>query len=394
MLKKINQCDIYVGMWCLYMLQDVVYPSGLINKILQLVMMLWGIKALYNYLSTIRKHIPILKTTFILVMMYVIYGTILIMFGGNTYQGGTTVYLQHSLNSLLPIFVFFLFTRMGFLTSERILLYLPVFVVVCILLYYKNQTAILLDSNNEEITNNIGYMFVSLIPLLFFYDKKPIFQYFFMVLILLFIIIGMKRGAILLATCGVIILLYNNLKTSRGWSKFFVIFLSVLFILLAVRYVSEMMSNSAYFALRIEQTLEGNSSGRDEIYDKIWTAVIDQTNIFYLLFGRGANSTLGIAGKYAHQDWLETFCNNGIVGIVILFNFFYAFGTAIWRNRKRFPVEMLLAFVTLFFIILGKTMFSMSIQNLDLPQTLLLGYLTSCIYSSHLSYSNARVINQ
>lgn len=393
MFKKINRCDIYIGVWCLYILQDVIYPQGVINQILQLILLLWGMMALYNYLTTIKIRIPILKATFALVLMYVIYGTIHIMFGANTHHLGTSLYLQKSLNSLLPIFSFFLFTRKGFLTRNRIMLYLPIFIVVCSLLFYKNKTIGLINSDAEEITNNVGYMFVSLLPLLFFYDKKPILQYFFMALILLFIIEGMKRGAILLGACGIIILLYDNLRNSRGWSKFFVIFLSVLFVFVAARYLNEMIRNSAYFALRIEQTMEGNASGRDSIYNNLWSVFLVETNIFYVLFGRGADSTLRLVGLYAHQDWLETFCNNGIIGVVLLFNFFYRLGYTILRNRKRFSNSLYWAFVTLFFIICGKTMFSMSIQNMDLPQTLLLGYLASNVYQSNYQriYDNVQL---
>ena len=388
MLKKINRCDIYVGLWCLYTLQGIIYPVGIINQLLQLLMLLWGLFALYRYIFSVNTGSKILKATFLLVVMYVIYGCINILIGGNGHRIlgiGSYVYLQSSLNSLSPIFLFYIFSQKGFLTSDRLRIYLPIFILVSILVFYRIETISLLKSNKEEITNNIGYMFVSLIPLLFFYDKRPIFQYFLMVLVLLFIMSGMKRGAIILGTCGIIILLYNNLVNSKGWSKFFVISLSVLFVLLAARYVNEKMSNSEYFAKRIEQTLDGNSSGRDLIYSKIWNTIIEEHNIFYFLFGRGANSTVDLTGALAHQDWLETLCNNGVVGGGVLFFFFYVLAKSLWIYRKRIPKIMYFSFLTLFLMILGKTIFSMSIQNLDLAQSMLLGYFAS--YMSNISKS-------
>ena len=100
-------------------------------------------------------------------------------------------------------------------------------------------------------------------------------------------------------------------------------------------------------------------------------------NIFYFFFGRGANSTINIIGYFAHQDWLETFCNNGLLGVFILFRFFYVFGKSVWLSKKYFPVMMFFSFLILFFASFSKTMFSMSIQNLNICQSLLLGYFTS-----------------
>ena len=80
-----------------------------------------------------------------------------------------------------------------------------------------------------------------------------------------------------------------------------------------------MMSNSEYFVSRYEQTLEGNTSGRNDIYENLWNTLLLEPNPLYFYLGRGANSTLNIVGNGAHQDWLETFCNNGLLGVIILF---------------------------------------------------------------------------
>ena len=169
MLKKINQCDVYVGLWCIYMLQDILYPYGIINRLLQLIMLLWSMTAVFRYMiqSEIYKS-PILKVTFFLIVMYTIYGTIHIIFDSPIKVQGQHVYLQNALNSLAPIFLFYEFTMNGKLTSDRIRIYLPILIITCILLYYKYENQMLLKTNQEEITNNIGYMFITLIPILFF----------------------------------------------------------------------------------------------------------------------------------------------------------------------------------------------------------------------------------
>ena len=388
MLKSINQCDIYVGMWCIYMSQEILYSPGIINQLLQLIMLLWAIIAIFRHLLQYTEHSSILKATFLLIMMYTIYGMIHIMFDDSILGESKHYYLQSALNSLAPIYLFYDFTKNGKLTSDRIRIYLPILVIVCILLYYKNETLVLLKSNKDEITNNAGYFFVALIPFLFFYSRRPILQYIFMSIILLYVFMGMKRGAILIGVVASILFLYANVKYSSRWMKILTILLTIVILVGVSKYIDYMMSNSAYFMARFEQTMDGNSSGRDVIYENLWNAIFTEQNPFYFYFGRGANSTLNIVGNGAHQDWLETFCNNGLLGVIILFFFFYTFGKNVWKSRMYFHRMMFYSFATLFIITFSKTLFSMSIQNLDLPITMLLGYFAFELHNLELDDIN------
>lgn len=375
MLKRINQCDIYVGLWCIYMLQEVLYPHGIINQSLQLIMLLWSMTAVCRYMveSTEYSYSSILKATFLLIVMYVIYGVINMMFGETMFIG-RYVYLQISLNSLAPIFLFYNFTMNGQLTRDRIRIYLPILILTCILLYYKTEREAILEMNNEEVTNNAGYFFVSLIPFLFFYAKKPILQYLFMGIILLYVVMGMKRGAILIGVISTIVFLYANINNSSKWTKVLTIMLTISIIVGTSVYIGYMMDNSDYFMVRVEQTLEGDTSNRDIIYGSLWNSLLSEQSPLNFYLGRGANSTLRVIGSFAHQDWLETFCNNGLLGVFILFSFFYTFGKNAWKSRHSFSGMMLYSFVSLFIIIFGKTLFSMSIQDLGVAESMLIGY--------------------
>lgn len=378
MFKYINQCDVYVGLWCIYMLQDVLYPAGIINQFLQLIMLVWNMIAVFKYMLESRTDVysSVLKATLLLMAMYTIYGGIHIMFGESIKGENTYYYLQSSLNSLAPIFLFYHFTMNGKLTSDRIRIYLPILIVICILLYYKNESQVLLTTDAEEITNNMGYKFVTLIPLLFFFSKKPIIQYLLIAIILLYVLMGMKRGAILIGVISTIILLYANLKDSSRWTKILIVTLSLLFIVGVGQYIGYMMDNSAYFSARVEATLEGNISGRDAIYETLWNTVLLESRPLYFYLGRGADSTLSVVGNFAHQDWLETFCNNGLVGVLILAYFFYTLGKNAWHSRKYFSQMIFYSFITLVVIVFSRTMFSMSIKDLDLSITMLLGYFS------------------
>lgn len=374
MLKKINQCDVYVCMWCIYMLQGILYPSGIINQLLQLLMLLWAMIAVFKYVVQPVTHSPILRVTFILILMYTVYGIIHFMFDEAVIGQNTYYYLQSALNSLAPIFLFYDFTMNGKLTSDRIKIYLPILILICILLYYKNESKVLLETNKEEITNNAGYYFIPLIPFLFFYSKNPVLQCVFMGIILLYVFMGMKRGAILIGVFGTLILLYANIRNSSRKMKSVYLALSIIIVVGIYKLFSYMMNNSAYFMTRLEQTMEGNSSGRDVIYGNLWNTLLLETEPFYFYFGRGAESTLKVTGLFAHQDWLEIFCNNGFIGVCILFFFFYISARSAWRCRTSFTRMMFYSFVTIIIIIFSKTLFSMSIQDLDLSESMLLGY--------------------
>lgn len=383
MLKKINQCDIYVGLWCIYMLQGVLYPPGIINRVLQLIMLLWSMTAVFRYIinSTKYTYHTILKATFVLIVMYTIYGTIHIMFDAQITVQGQHVYLQTALNSLAPIFLFYEFAMNGKLTSDRIRIYLPFLIITCILLYYEKESQALLRTNTEEITNNIGYMFLPLIPILFFYSKKPILQFTFLGIILLYVLMAMKRGAILIAGVGTMVLLYANIKDSSRGMKFLFAMLTIIIIVSICMYIDYMMNNSAYFMSRVDQTLEGDTSNRDIIYGTLWDNILLESRPFYFYFGRGANSTLRVVGCFAHQDWLETFCNNGLIGVFILFAFFYTFGKNALISKGHFSAMMFYSFITIFIIIFSKTLFSMSIQDLDLSESMLIGYFAFELYN-------------
>ena len=393
MFKRINQCDVYVGLWCIYMLQGVLYQPGIVNRILQLIMLLFGLIAILRSMFQSTGGSSILKAAFVLIIMYTIYGSINIMFGdsltpSNHYSYGRYVYLQAALNSLAPIFLFYYSAMDGKLTNDRIRIYLPILIVICILLYYKNESIKLLDTNKDGMTNNIGYMFITLIPFLFFYSKKPILQHLLMGIILLYVFMGMKRGAILIATITSVVLLYANVKNSSRWMKVLFTILSITVVVGISKYIDYMMDNSSYFMERFEQTMDGNSSNRDIIYRSLWNALSLESSPFYFYFGRGADSTVKVIGTFAHQYWLETFCNNGLIGVIILFYFFYTFGKNTWKSRYYFPRMMFYSFVTLFITILSKTFFSMSIKALELSESMLLGYFAFELHNLELDDIN------
>lgn len=375
MTKRINQCDVFVLLWALYYLQGLLYPYGIINQFIQFVMILMGLISLGHYLIQGAGQKAI-NATIILIVMYCIYGVQIIITGDGIDWTADSTYLKNSLNSLLPIAFFYMQTKQGRLTSQRIRVYLLFILSIIIVFYFFMEQRLLFDLDRDETTNNSSYMFISAIPLIYFFYNKPLLQYILLAIIIVFTLMGMKRGAIAIGACCMMIFLYSGIKEGSTRKKIFTVILSVAIVFGIFYYVGYLIQSSDYFLSRIQSTMEGNTSGRDIIYSKIWNTIKYEHDLLNILFGHGANSTVRYAGNFAHQDWLETACNNGFIGIIILVIFFVCIGHTVLISRKYLQPHLYYCFVTLFFICFTKTIFSMSIQNFDMYQSMLLGYLT------------------
>lgn len=374
MAKRINQCDVFVLLWGLYYLQDTLYPSGIINQLIQLILILMGLISVGFYILQGNRTVSFINASLLLIGMYFIYGMQIILFGDGIEWTTDSTYLKDSLNSLLPIVFFFMQTRQGLLTQQRIRIY-TIYILVVIIARFNSFGEHLSETLDVDFaTNNLGYMFVSAIPLIYFFYKRNFLQYFFLAVILFFTLSGMKRGAIVIGAICLMIFIYYGIKNKNNRKNFYTYLLLGLTLLGTIYYVRSLLETNEYFISRVQRTLDGDTSNRDIIYSGIWNTIISEQNLFNILLGHGANSTVRYSGTFAHQDWLETACNNGLVGTIFLSTFFIIMGFEVWKSRKYFPSYLYYCFLTLFFTSLSKTMFSMSIQNLDMYQSMLLGY--------------------
>ena len=182
---------------------------------------------------------------------------------------------------------------------------------------------------------------------------------------------GMKRGAIMIGLVCLIWFLYRTYKSSKS-NRSLIIFLTSIAIICGVAYLIDFYNNSEYFQYRIEQTLEGNSSGRDSIYGSLWQYYINQDSLLNILLGNGAMHTIKIAGNFAHNDWLELLICQGLLGIVI----YLAYFISLYKNFKNSHNNSILYNILgmCLFIMFASSIFSMSYNSLSLSITLCLGY--------------------
>lgn len=357
-------------------LKGVLYTADSISVAVYWLIMLLS---LFYFIKVIFKptHLPVLKALNVLTIMLIIYGVFNIMFETPIVTSWNTIptdfYLKNLLNSLLPIYTYYYFAQKGFITKKWIIYFALIFLVIAFGRYNVSlhKAMELKLAGTDEVTNNAGYYFVALMPLACFFNQKPLIQYLYLAVCMVMIVAAMKRGAILVGCACMVLFLYRFISSSSSWKKFMYIMLSVAIVLVAYDFVLYQLETNLYFQSRLEATLEGNSSSRDKLYTIFFDMMFDR-NTFYILFGQGADSTVRFGPNYAHNDWLEIGVNQGILGIIIyaffvfkLFRFRFAIsGNSILKTAMGMVI-------IIFFL---KSIFSMSINNLDIYVSLVFGY--------------------
>lgn len=382
MKATVNSCDIYIGGWCLYYLQGSLYASG--SVLSQSILLCLLLSSLYYFfVVNVKNKFPLfLKFANVLLLMFVYYGLLLIFSGEERhFEGGGTVvnfeYLKQVCMSFLPMFAFYYFALMGKLTEQRLRIYSVVFFVVACFSFIDNynnqlQKALMEGSSREEFTNNVGYEFVAILPLLYAWRERVFVQYLFLFALSCFVFMSMKRGAILIHCVCMIVFLYKMFKIVNSRQRVLMALLLLLLLAIGAYCLFSFYENSIYFQRRMERTMEGDSSGRDMLLLKLFNAWLG-FDFFSLLFGKGADATISIAGNYAHNDWFELLINQGLLGITLYICYFLGLYFEIKKAKKTcrtYSTPLLLLFIILFV----SSLFSMSYSSISIFLSISVGY--------------------
>lgn len=381
--KFLSFSNIYIFLWLVYSLQTFIFggQGGIYSRVI--VMFLMGV-SVYYFVYTLNhyKTPSYMKGLSVLLAMFTIYGVLLIL-SPSTFKGaeGEIVpkyrYILNIFISLLPIYPFFVFTCQGKINEEILRKWVFIFFVIVTLQYFQHlqqrlQEAMEMGSSQEEFTNNFGYEFLSMIPLMAFFSKRKWIQYAGLAYAMIFMLMAMKRGAILVGSICVLWFLFRSFRKASRRQKLGVFVLSLVLIAGVIMTFYYLENNSDYFVARIEKTLDGNSSGRDVLYTSAVNSFLNESNPLLVLFGHGAYSTLNIIGQFAHNDWLELLINQGVLGLII-----YAFyWSRFYKSTKsaRFNEDLFMAMSLLLISNFMRSFFSMSYGDMSIYSTMCLGY--------------------
>lgn len=380
MLRWFDKVSVYILVWGLYGCQGVFLFKGSFFSQLLLFVLLF-ISMYYTYVANMRYRLP---TFFIglniLIAMFTIYGVyLMIQYNPADYivKRDPFIYLKKIYMSLLPIYTFYVFFREKNVDEKKLFVLIFILIAFSSIEYIQLQkekmiAAMLRGADVIEITNNFGYLFVSLIPACVFLYKKPLIQYITLGYCTVFILLGMKRGAIIIGGVCLLWFLWNNVKSANLRKKFGILFLSTILCIVAFLFIQKQMNESLYFQKRVEQTLDGNSSGRDALYGTFLDYFCDKATPLQFAFGSGADATLKVSYNYAHNDWLEIAVNQGILGIMIYMLFWFLFAkeslSKSYSNQEKLALQLLLI------IYFMQTLFSMSYNFMSTSATFILGY--------------------
>ena len=339
----------------------------------------------YAFIANTRYKLPVYFVGLnLLICMLSVYGLYLMIGGYNsadyTKQVDSFSYLKGILISLMPIYPFYVFSKDGLINKKVISIYFIVLFALTIAGFYKNYQqqlylSILMGSNAEEFTNNKGYAFAWLIPFCVFLNKKPLLQYASLVVCLLFIFMSMKRGAVVVGALSVVWFLWNNLKSISFKKKIGVLTISTVLCFVGYLYIDKQMQKSLLFQKRVENTLEGNSSGRDMLYTRFADYFWNETTPLQFILGSGANATLKVGKNYAHNDWLELAINQGLLGIVVFIVYWILFFKTVFS--KQFGENEKLVLQLILLVSFLRTFFSMSYGSMGFIPMLALGFCLS-----------------
>ena len=255
MLDSKASLNIFVLIQLACILLKLTIVSGPVLSVLNYTVTLWSLYVFCQIMLNIKYEPPVIKALAAFYILLAVYGLVVVA-QGKTFVVGmrdvrTVVNLSYIVKvswSLLPIFVFYQYSKKGLLTDLYMQKWIFVFVVVATISYFLVlEVAQMRHDEGDEATNNGGYEVLSLIPMLLFLKTRSIKQYLMFGYCLLLVFYSMKRGAILIGGITAMVYFVFLLRNSSRSARFSVLF--ALFIAMAgsYYYFDKMLATSEYF---------------------------------------------------------------------------------------------------------------------------------------------------
>ncbi len=382
-LNAINKSDVFILIYLLFQIKGFFWDTqSVISSIL--LALLFIISSYYFVYANLKYKSKYLSALTLFVVTLSIYGIIsmiqddIIMFDGSRVPNHT--FITNNLVSLLPIYVFYVFGREYDIHIRQWFWILFIGAIISFVVDYRHSVELALQDGfeSEGYTNNIGYFFLSLLPLIYFLKEKALYQFFALFICALGVIISMKRGAIAIFFLCSLLFFSQFLRYNRGGrNRVRIISIFIIIIVFFIFFAQEYLLNNSFFEQRLSRTLDGDSSGRDTIYQSAIDYFFHKASFFSFLFGTGANQTFNILGNKAHNDWLELAVNMGVLGL-LEYSYYWLVILYYLKKSKKLIVahKVLLMFAIIYFL---KTFISMSYYDMNLYSSLALGWSISQI---------------
>lgn len=381
-MKILNFVNFYFFLWIVF---PVIYYCLSSTKLVTASLVVFSCYGIYYAFYAFSRYLlpSYFKGLAILVTLLSIYGLKLFLSGDVVYWNAFNEVVENykyilwmltSLLSVFPIYVFMCERKIDENFFKKV--WILCLCVGIFAFFYRYQRYLLLaqmtGSLREEFTNTTAYILLSIFPAIGLFKKKIVFHLLFLVAFIVLFILSMKRGVILLGFLSIVVYVFSQFGFSSLKKKILVFMGSaILFFGIYSFFVYE-MDNSAYLTMRVEQTKEGNSSGRDKYSKKLLNYYFNEANAKEFVIGRGAQGTLSVNISYAHNDWIAILVEQGLLGFLIYGLYWLGFAKSCLDSKKN--LEASCAIKMLFLIGLGKTFFSMYYLPISVDMIVSSGY--------------------
>lgn len=275
--------------------------------------------------------------------------------------------------SLMPFFpVYYVARRKDLTILLKIVAFLFLLLYIAQFFFNEQRLTDELDpeQRSENVVNNVAYSFVNLLPFVCLFLNKKLLSIGLWLCCCVFVLLGAKRGAIITGAISSIIYVWFLLKGSVRSRKYGALIAVFLMLCIGFYYGYQFVSEDEYLVYRFEELAAGNSSGRSIIYQKIFDTWNGTTSLGHFLFGFGFNSSISIAGNYAHNDWLELLSCSGLLGVIVYALMFWQ----LFRYYRRL------------YVIENRSMFAMIVVSWLCMSAFSMGYAGISLFSILLGY--------
>lgn len=314
------------------------------------------------------------------VFLILIYGVILLLVGVSGKMIGLGLdksgFILAHLYSVLPLYTFYYFGKKCKLTPTWFSLMFIIFLLDAYLLYEHNRITLIERAVDVEegFTNNSGYVWASLLPILVFYDRRRVLQYIFLAVTMIFVLMCFKRGAVLSSVVMLLYFLFQSIRNNSFQRKIITLLFGAVLLILLIRFFYSLLENNSYFLIRYENTMEGDSSGRDYIYKTFFDYIFSHENSLGIIWGNGANGTAKILGIQAHNDWLEYTIDMGIIGLLAYLIYWVTIFINYFKSKGELPQTIITAMGMVIILNIIRTFLSMSFNDMSFFTSSILGY--------------------
>lgn len=356
----------------IYFSQGPFYPSGsFIAKISLAVILSISLILLCRVICLSRTKKPIVVWLVFALLLLNLVG----FFISLQYEGVYFSQIRNILTVLLPFFAFYSLSKEGVFQVKHLRFFFLVLLLVFVASFFHSRITLMLEQDRENVVSNTAYLFVSLIPFLFFLGGRRIVSFIALFLLMLFTILAAKRGAIFTGAIGALLYLaYAFIYTikERKLSSYLILFLGLAFLVFFVIHIYE---SNEFLIRRMEAIVDGGS-GRDRIYTALLSAWYHSDSLLNYFFGYGFVATVKYSGSghLAHNDWIELLVNFGLFGVGIYLALFLSL-MRLALNEK-IPVSHRFAVASVSSMWFLQTLFSMYYTaSSSVVSMIVLGYI-------------------